>query len=174
MKKFQSYFYVGSKEIEARVDKQYEGSKINQIKDIQQWIEESNQIITNEQIIATFIINEQAQLVVSDRHSEHVLCAGGRNVLSAGEITFSFSKHEIYVSDISNQSTGYCPKPTSWEIVEIVLNKLQIEHPKYFTRAFEFRYCEHCQTRNLIKEGVYECAVCNADLDIEWNFDKVR
>lgn len=173
-KKAQSYFYVGAKEIAARVEKQYEGSTITQIKDIQQWIKEFNQSIINEHLIATFIISEQEALVISDRHSEHVMCAGGRPVLSAGEITFSFEKEIIFVSEISNQSTGYCPKPSSWEIVEKVLDKIGIAHPKKFTRAYEFRYCEHCQTKNLIKEEIYECAVCQSDLDIEWNIYKIN
>ncbi len=173
MEKFQSYFYVGSDEILEKVDEKYEGVKINRIEDIQKWIEASNQIITNENIIATFIINEQKQLVISDRHSEHVVCAGGKNVLSAGEITFNFEQENISVSEISNQSTGYCPKPDSWKIIRIVLNQLKIEHPKYFTRAFEFRLCENCHTKNLIKEDIYKCAVCNSDLDLNWNFGKI-
>ncbi len=172
MKNAEPYFYVGSKEIAERVDKQYEGHKITQISDIQQWIENDHQTIENESLIATFIINLQEELVISDRHSEHVMCAGGRNVLAAGEITFSFEKETIFVSEISNQSTGYCPKPASWEIVEFVLDQLEIEHPEYFTIAYEFRYCEHCKTTNLIKEAIYECAVCGADLPAEWNFDK--
>jgi len=174
MKNIQSYFYVGSEEIAKRVDKRYEGNKIAQISDIQKWIENDNQTIVNENLIATFIINEQKELVISDRHSEHVMCAGGRSVLAAGEITFSFEKEDVFVSEISNQSTGYCPKPASWEIVEFVLNTLVIEHPEYFTAAFEFRYCEHCETTNLIKEEIYECAVCGADLAVEWNFDKMK
>jgi len=174
MRKKQSYFFVGSKELEARVEEKYEGKKINQIKDIYQWIKESNQRIENENIIATFIVNEQEELVISDRHSEHVMCAGGRNVLSAGEITFNFEKKNIFVSEITNQSTGYCPKTTSWEIVNITLSKIGIEHPKYFTKAYEFRYCENCQTKNLIKEEIYQCAVCNSDLDFEWNIYKIN
>jgi len=170
----QAYFFVGPKEIVARVEKKYEGHKINHIEDIQKWITASNQTIINEQLIATFIINEQAELVLSDRHSEHVICAGGRNVLSAGEITFNFEQEAIIVSAISNQSTGYCPKPASWEVVEIALNKLKINHPTYFTSAFEFRYCEHCQNKNLIKEAIYECAVCGSDLAVEWNIYKMK
>jgi len=173
MKHIQSYFYVGSEEIAERVDKRYEGAKIRQITDIQKWIEDTDQTITNENITATFIINEEKELVISDRHSEHVMCAGGRNVLSAGEITFSFEQEEVSVNDISNQSTGYCPQSASWEIVEIVLDKIGIEHPQFFTRAFELRYCEQCQTKNLVKEEIYECAVCGADLDLEWNVDKM-
>ncbi len=173
MKQFQSYFYIGPKEIAAKVDPQYEGCKISQIEDIQKWVKASNQTIVNDVVIATFIINEAAILVLSDRHSEHVACAGGRNVLSAGEITFNFEEGEVYISEITNQSTGYCPKPSSWTVVDLVLNKLKIAHPKYFTSAFEFRYCEHCQTKNLIKEEIYECAVCDADLDLEWNMNKM-
>ena len=70
MKKIQSYFFVGPKEIAARIGQQYEGHKINQIEDIEEWINTSNQTIVHEQIIATFIINEQEELVISDRHSE--------------------------------------------------------------------------------------------------------
>lgn len=174
MNKFQSYFYVGPKEIIERVDKRYEGTKITQIKDILKWVEDFNQTTVDEKLIATFVISENEELLISDRHSEHVMCAGGRNVLSAGEITYSFEKKEIYVSEISNQSTGYCPKPDSWEIVEIVLSKIGLEFPKYFTRAFEFRYCENCETKNLIKEGIYECAVCGFELDLEWNFSEMK
>ncbi len=174
MEKIPSYFYVGSKEIRTRVHKEYEGYKISQIEDIQRWIENTNQAVVNEHLIATFVINEQAELLISDRHSEHVMCAGGQAVLSAGEITFSFEKEKIVVSEISNQSTGYCPKPSSWEIVEIVLNKLEIEHPNAFTSAFEFRYCVVCETKNLVKEEVYECIVCGSDLDLEWNIHKMK
>ncbi|MGB1243104.1 MAG: hypothetical protein ACPG49_11320 [Chitinophagales bacterium] len=173
MKKPQSYFYVGPKEIAERVETRYEGNRIIQIKDVLKWVKDSKQTIVNEQVIATFVINEQEELVITDRHLEHVVCAGGRNVLSAGEITFSFEEENLSVSEISNQSTGYCPKPTSWGIVEKVLDKIGVEHPKKFTKAYEFRYCENCQTKNLIKEKIYECAVCEADLDVEWNIDKI-
>ena len=174
MKKIQSYFYVGSQEIRKKVDKRYEGCTITHVKDVKAWVADTNQDLRHGMVIATFIINEQEHLVISDRHSEHVMCAGGRNVLSAGEITFSFEDGEILVSDISNQSTGYCPKPTSWEVVETVLDKIGLEHPPYFTRAYEFRYCEKCDSKNLIKEDIYECAVCGSELDLEWSFDKKK
>ena len=102
------------------------------------------------------------------------MCAGGKKVLSAGEITFNFEKAIVSVIEISNESTGYCPKPDSWEVIELVFNRLKIAHPKYFTSAFEFRLCEYCLTKNLIKEEVYECAVCGTNLDLNWNFDKMK
>ncbi|MGD1839969.1 MAG: hypothetical protein ACFB0B_03610 [Thermonemataceae bacterium] len=113
-------------------------------------------------------------MVISDRHAEHVVCAGGQNVLSAGEMTFNFDLEDIYVGEVSNQSTGYCPKTESWKAVEIALDKIKIAHPDFFTSAFEFRYCENCQTKNLIKEEVYECSVCCADLSLDWNIDKIK
>ncbi len=171
----QSYPYIDPKEITQRVSKKYEGSKIIQIEDLRKWIKNSNQILVNDQLTATFVINEQKELVISDRNSEHVVCAGGRKVLSVGEITFGFEdedEEEIFVAEISNQSTGYCPKPTSWEAVELALEKIGVEHPTFFTKAYEFRYCENCQTINLIKEEIYECAVCGEELALEWNMDK--
>ena len=174
MKKGNSYFYVGPKEIFKRVDQQFEGHVIGKTVDILEWIQKTDQKIIHEELIATFIINLNEELVIADRHSEHVLCAGGKNVLSAGEITFNFETQEISVSEITNQSTGYCPEPKSWEYVEMALNKIDIESPNYFTRAFEFRYCEHCQNKNLIKEDIYECTFCGSELDRTWNIYKMQ
>lgn len=173
MKNTLSYNYVGSKEIAERVEPKYEGTKITQVREIFDWVKHADQTIVEGKIIATYIISEEEKLVINDRHSEHVMCAGGRKVLSAGEITFSFDKEEVYVSGLSNQSTGYCPKSTSWEIVVWVLDKIGIKHPSQFTQSFEFRYCENCQTKSLIKENIFECAVCESDLDLEWNIDKM-
>jgi hypothetical protein len=41
--------------------------------------------------------------------SEHVACAGGGFVLGAGEIAFSRGGNGWAISEVSNQSTGYCP-----------------------------------------------------------------
>ena len=174
MKRVPSYFYVGSQAIRKKVDPKYEGHKIKNAEAVKKWINETNQELIHESVIATFIINEQSDLVISDRHSEHVMCAGGRNVLSAGEITFSFENGKIFISEISNQSTGYCPRPASWEIVAIVLDQTDLEYPQSFTKAFEFRYCENCHATNLIKEEIYECVLCGTDLDAEWNFHKKK
>ena len=174
MKEFQSYYFVGSKEIKSRVEKRFEGKRINRKEDIRNWIKESGQNLRDDEIVATFVIKESEELVISDRHSEHVLCAGGKDVLSAGEITFRVEKGKISVIEITNQSTGYCPKPNSWGIVEIAIARIGIEHPEYFTKAYDFRYCENCETKNLIKEEIYECAVCGSELELEWNIDKIK
>ncbi|AFM06300.1 hypothetical protein Fleli_3998 [Bernardetia litoralis DSM 6794] len=167
----QLYSYVGSQEIFDSVDINFVGYKISKSKDILNWIEKTAQELINNSIIATFIINENHQLVINDRHSEHVQCAGGKNVISAGEISFLIEKKDkISINEISNQSTGYCPKPESWKYVEKVLSKIEIEYPNYFTLAFDFRLCTNCQTINLIKEQVFECQMCETELDLKWNF----
>ncbi|WP_338792398.1 hypothetical protein [Bernardetia sp. MNP-M8] len=168
----QLYSYVGSQEIFDAIDLKFTGYKILKINDIVSWIEKTSQELINDSVIATFIINENHQLVINDRHSEHVQCAGGKNVISAGEISFLIEKKDkISINEISNQSTGYCPKPESWKYVEKVLSKIGIEYPNDFTLAFDFRLCTNCQAINLIKEDIFECQVCANNLDSEWNFD---
>ncbi len=64
----------------------------------------------NSEIIATFVIDTASNLRINDRHSEHIVCANGEMVLSAGEITFEMYKNNVVqISQITNQSTGYCP-----------------------------------------------------------------
>ncbi|WP_291726258.1 hypothetical protein [Bernardetia sp.] len=100
------------------------------------------------------------------------MCAGGKKVLSAGEISFMIDKNDISISEISNQSTGYCPKSESWIEVNKVLQKIGIDYPDYFTTAFEFRLCTSCGSINLVKDDFFVCQVCGTELDKEWNFDK--
>ena len=61
-------------------------------------------------ITATFVIDGDGILRLAPRRSEHVACAAGGTVMSAGEITFSTAGD---VSETSNHSTGYCPEPES-------------------------------------------------------------
>jgi hypothetical protein len=68
----------------------------------------------NGRVIATFVIDASGTLKVADRRSEHVLCAGGVPVRSAGEVTFAIQADRVAVVAVSNQSTGYCPEPESW------------------------------------------------------------
>ena len=118
-----------------------------------------------------FIIDTAERLWVADRRSEHVACADGQDVLAAGEITLDRLPNGAIVSDITNQSTGYCPEPACWRVVARVLDSIGLPHPPHFTQAFEFRRCEKCQSTNLVKDSVFECAVCGAALNRDWNFD---
>jgi hypothetical protein len=119
---------------------------------------------------ATFIVDTAEELWIADRHSEHVACAAGKEVLAAGEIVFERRDQEVWAREITNQSTGYCPEPDSWTVVTRVLKSLGLPHPSSFTVAFEFRRCDHCGSINIIKDQVFECAVCNSPLSQVWNY----
>ena len=56
---------------------------------------------------------------LADRHSEHVACAGGGPVLSAGEMFFLLEDSRAAVVEVSNQSTGYWPETSSLTAVAV-------------------------------------------------------
>ena len=118
----------------------------------------------------TFVIDADGALCVADRHGEHLACARGGNVLSAGEITLRRDGDRLRAIAISNQSTGYCPEPESWPAVAAALDALGVVHPGGFTFAAIFRKCPSCGQRNLVKDEWFVCAVCDADLPATWNF----
>lgn len=139
--------------------------------DIIEWLRKIGQITSkNKQITVTFIVDKSGKIWIADRNSEHVLCAKGEDILSAGEITFSLINNKITVSDITNQSTGYCPEPDSWPEVANALKNVGLEHPDFFTSTFCFRFCYKCKSINIIKDEWFFCAVCNQPLSKSWNF----
>ena len=165
------YHYVGPLEIEQVPQQQAQRALIRQARDIPRWVKDSQQRPNIDgTITVTFIINLQEQLWIADQHSEHVRCAAGQDVLAAGEITFELRSKQVVVSAITNQSTGYCPEPESWAIVQRVLDRLQLPHPGAFTTSFIFRRCIKCSTTNIVKDEWFECAVCQAQLPKEWNY----
>jgi hypothetical protein len=119
----------------------------------------------------TFVIDLEGTLRLAPRRSEHVACAGGRPVLSAGEITFEQGEQGPEVTSASNQSTGYCPEPSSWPAVAAALDRIGVPHPGRFTDEFTFRRCPRCGERNLVRADDFGCAICGADLPLTWNFD---
>ncbi|MEZ4405396.1 MAG: hypothetical protein R3A52_02720 [Polyangiales bacterium] len=44
------------------------------------------------------------------------------------------------------------------------LDRAGVPRPAGFTHAVEFRRCERCGARNVVKDGVLVCAECDADL----------
>jgi len=165
------YKYIGSQDIIDNLPEKSARVYVNAAKDILEWIKDSKQSPEYDSCyIATFIISTDSKLWINDRHSEHVLCANGKNVLSAGEITFEVGKNAIEIVAISNQSTGYCPEPDSWASVVIALRNTKIPHPDDFTSKFIFRKCDNCGQKNIVKDDWYFCAVCDAPLSQTWNF----
>jgi hypothetical protein len=164
------YGYIGSKSIAQAIAGQAAGAPIRSVADLERWIQD-----TRQQpdlwglIVATFVITEDGTLRLADRHSEHVACAGGGVVRSAGEMGLARGTAGWEVREVSNQSTGYCPEPTSWPEVANVLEAIPLLHPAHFTRAYRFRRCPACRQLNLIKDEVFACAVCDGELPAEWN-----
>lgn len=168
------YQYVGPAEILSGFDGKPIGRRIINVQDIWQWIADTTQEFTQQMLIATFIVNIKGGLMLSERHSEHVRCAGGAPVLSAGEITFLKRGKEMEVVEISNQSTGYCPRPASWPALQKALAAIGMAYPEGFTQTYEFRYCSRCESINLIKEQVFICSVCDTALSLAWNLDQKK
>lgn len=163
MKRFS---YVGPKEIRDAVRGDPPGTFIRAARDLEPFADGEPR---------TYIVDPEGALRVASRRSEHVACAGGGDVLAAGELTAVLAPakkgvRECRIVDISNQSTGYCPAPTSWDAVAESLDNAGILRPDGFTFVAIFRRCPSCRERNLVKDGVFECALCAAELPTEWNF----
>src|SRR4051794_14771802 len=122
------YPYVGPEEIRSRSATTPGGRRIDAPADLRDWlsIQRANGN-SGPLFAATFVIDSEGQLRLADRHSEHVACAAGGPVLSAGEMFFSISD-EIAVEEVSNLSTGFCPEPESWWAVRDALDRLGLPH----------------------------------------------
>jgi hypothetical protein len=104
-----------------------------------------------------YIVDLTGALRVAPRRSEHVSCAGGADVLAAGELHFPPLR-------VTNQSTGYCPGPESFEAVRAALSEAGVKPPARFDPEIIFRRCGRCGEMNLVKEAWFVCVFCDADL----------
>ena len=159
------YTYVGPAEIRAAIGPQ-SGTAIGSIDDLRRWLAAHALEREEGAIPATFVVSIDGTLRLASRRSEHVACAGGADVLAAGEIFFASDR----VTAVSNQSTGYCPEPESWPAVASALERAGIAHPQRFTRELVFRRCPACGERNIVKDDFFGCAICDAPLPAAWNF----
>lgn len=159
------YSYVGPEQIRQRSVGQ-DGLRIETASALVAWLR-SQTPNPDGLVPVTFVVDQAGQLRVADRRSEHVACAGGGPVRSAGELFLGACGT---VEEASNQSTGYCPEPESWAAVAVVLDRLGIAHPGRFTHGIAFRRCEKCHQTNIVKDGWFVCG-CGAELPEEWNFD---
>jgi hypothetical protein len=167
-----TYRYVGPRRIADRAPPVPAGVQVDSPEDVRRWIRQTGQELSAaRQFTATFVIDEAGRLRIADRRSEHVVCAGGKPVLSAGEMTFTVMPSGISVSRVTNQSTGYCPEPDSWPAVQTALARAGIAAPDRFSQEFIFRRCPRCNSINIIKDGVFDCGVCSTPLPEEWNLD---
>jgi hypothetical protein len=165
------YRYVGPKDIADRVRSEHRGTPIRSADDVLAWIRATEQQLSDSCVVATFVVDTDGVLRIADRRSEHVACAGGQPVLSAGEMTFSVAG-QVEVVEASNQSTGYCPEPESWSDVGQALARAGLRGPSRFTLECVFRRCGQCGSITLIKNELFRCGICNAALPQEYNIQR--
>jgi hypothetical protein len=195
------YCYVGPAAIRERhAGETPAGVRIDSAADMLSWLRARGTQLARGEVIVTFVVNCAGELLIADRHSEHVACAGGQAVLSAGELTFVESRpipllraspgsakpeqarprlgigstvaiegNAVQVIGVSNQSTGYCPEPESWPAVEAALTRAGLAAPDGFVLACVFRKCVACGEKSIVKNHVFECLLCGADLPAEYN-----
>lgn len=165
------YQYLGPPEIRQASLSSPDRLRIDAPEDVQRWIAGTvRHPSPDSTVTVTFIVDLKGAIWIADQHSEHVACADGDDVLAAGEMTFQWFGKRIEVIAVTNQSTGYCPEPESWPAVAAALNRSGLAHPGDFTTAYQFRQCDACGTKNLIKDDWFVCGVCDAPLSRNWNF----
>jgi len=166
------YWYVGPKDLLDLIHTDVNRVAVINEESVRSWIHQTDQKLDyDNSVTATYIIDTNKVMWICDRHMEHVVCAIGGPVLSAGEATFKISTKSVEISYITNQSTGFCPKPSSWKVVNVALKNTGINYPQQFSTNFIFRLCLNCKTINIVKEKDYVCAVCNHDLEKQWNLN---
>lgn len=144
---------------------------IRSANDVRAWIRSSNQQLSGGYAIATFVVDVEGVLRIADRRSEHIVCAGGQPVLSAGEMTFLVAAG-VEVVEASNQSTGFCPELESWESVGQAIAIAGLRGPSGFTLACVFRRCGQCDSITLVKDDVFRCGMCDAALPQEYKVQR--
>ena len=164
------YHYVGPSRLRDAAKSQPSGIRIASPDDLRAWLAFTQTDRSPDgTYVATFTVGVDGELLLAPRRSEHVACASGGPVLSAGEIGFD---DELTVMEISNQSTGFCPEPESCATVVTALDRIGIPHPGRFTTEVVFRLCPTCGERNIVKDDWYYCTMCDAELPRNWNFSR--
>ncbi|WP_432042722.1 hypothetical protein [Streptomyces cadmiisoli] len=167
-----SYRYVGPVDLKAAVRPGSGGCRIGSPSDFDRWVAERSAAELVEPF--TFVVGLDGGLRLAPRRSEHVACAGGGAVLSAGEISFTQEAGRWAVNDISNHSTGYRPDVTSWRAVAQALDHTGLGYPSGFTHEVIFRRCPDCQEHNIVRESHFVCVFCGGDLPDAWNVQPVE
>ncbi|GAB3898398.1 hypothetical protein ACFQ1S_14210 [Kibdelosporangium lantanae] len=164
-----SYRYVGPSDIRARVQPGGAGQRISCLADFERWAAAQPALDMADPF--TFVIDTTGVLRLAPRRSEHVACAGGEPVLSAGEMTFGNESGRWTATEITNHSTGYCPDTSSWPAVAEALDRAGINHAGDFTQHVVFRRCHGCHELNIVREADFVCVFCDTDLPRRWNVD---
>ncbi|HEY9329895.1 MAG TPA: hypothetical protein VIS09_16910 [Streptomyces sp.] len=159
---------MGPAELKALVRAGGEGRGIRSPADFGEWVAALSLDELAEPF--TFVVDGGGVLRMAPRRSEHVVCAGGGEVMSAGEVSFRQEESGRWVvEEVSNQSTGYCPDISSWAAVAGALDRIGIHRPSGFTHEVVFRRCRSCRELNIVREEDFVCVFCGKELPREWN-----
>ncbi|NUP30937.1 MAG: hypothetical protein HOU01_04375 [Streptomycetaceae bacterium] len=156
-----SYRYIGPAELLGRTT---DVASIAAMTDLDAWLARQEPDEPR-----TFVVDLDGTLRLAPRRSEHVTCAGGADVLAAGELRFERDADGWFVVEASNQSTGYCPDVDSWPALRDALDRAGVRHPGEFTAPVVFRRCPDCAAVNIVRDGDYTCALCDGNLPPQWN-----
>ncbi|MFE2883361.1 hypothetical protein [Streptomyces sp. NPDC059272] len=159
--------YVGPPELLVTVRPGTEGRVVRSAGDLDTWLTGRSRAELAEPF--TYVVGLDGLLRLTPRRSEHVACAGGAEVLGAGEVGFERAVGRWTVREVSNQSTGYCPRLDSWDAVARALDWAGVGRPADFTHAVVFRRCVSCREINIVREGDFGCVFCGGELPGEWN-----
>lgn len=158
---------MGPAELKVLVKAGSEGRSIRSSADFGEWI--SALALKELAEPFTFVVDGSGVLRLAPRRSEHVVCAYGGPVVSAGEMSFREESGRWVVEEVSNQSTGYCPDVSSWPAVAETLDRIGIDRPSGFTHEVVFRRCHFCRELNIVREEDFVCIFCGGELPREWN-----
>lgn len=159
------YRYVGSESARANAEDYGPGARITSRVQFAKWVAAHPEAVSE---AATYVVDEDGVLRLAPRRSEHVACAQGGAVMAAGEIAFAWDLSRV--AWCSNQSSGYCPEPSSWGPLCAALGALGVAPPEAFTPECVWRRCDECGQITLVKNDSFDCAVCGEALPLEWNF----
>src|SRR5438045_827951 len=97
------HHYVGPPVLQARVAGHSAGTPVKSVADLLVWVRGTGQRPSPDGLVAaTFVIDAAGNLLLADRRSEHVACAGGGPVMSAGEMFFLVEGDRVEVAEASN------------------------------------------------------------------------
>jgi hypothetical protein len=164
--------YVGPPDLLPTAPHRPAGHPVRYADDVERWMAALGP--TEQQDPFTYVVDGDGVLRLAPRRSEHVACAGGTDVLAAGEIGFVHDGTRWTVDTISNQSTGYCPDLDCWPAIADALDAAGIGRPDGFTHACVFRRCEQCRRHGIVRDGDFTCALCGTGLPRQWNIDPLR
>lgn len=157
------YRYVGPDDVAAVALSGHHGHVIRSSEDFARWIGTVPRRDLGEPF--TYVVDTEGILRLAPRRSEHVACAAGGEVLAAGEIGFDCDSSAAWtVTEVSNQSTGYCPDPSCWPAVAAAVDRVGLSRPNGFTSEFVFRRCAECQNLNIVKDDDFTCQSCGTPL----------